>query len=351
MYIRFDSIEISSLTDLQLYTRLNKIIKGKTKFLLLDEIQIRKNWDVILKNLYDDFVVENKVKVVATGSSSLTFERKDLGVDRTQKVLISTLDFNEYLAISKKQKTIDEFENFLNKGAYPEYANKNLTFEELKIRTLEPILNEDIPSEYNISVGNITRILLEIASLTNGEFIKSKSSKNTGIAIAQIDNYLDILEKTQIIKRVYQVNEKGQMKRYAKFKVYINPHFHIWLLDKPFNNLDPKAKGHVVESYWLFAISQIDGYYKKFYYMKHSKTNKEIDFVTFDSSNQEQVFGTLNEFKYKKNITNSEIQLLIDTNASNKFVWGISKFESDFVDFKNIMEFKNPWYKKFLKKK
>lgn len=336
--ISADSFPLVSMTDIEFYSYLESIISAGKSVLLIDEIQIRDKWDLITKNLFDKYVANKKLKVVITGSSSLTFEGRDTGVDRTQKVLITTLDFNEYLNISGKQNTYDEFENFLGRGAFPEYINKNLTFEDLSALAFEPIINEDIPYNFKISQRQLARLLMYLSSLSSGEFNKNKASNTTEISATQIDKYIEVLEKTQIIKTVNLIFENGNYPIYNKFKIYINPHFHLWILNKDFKNLDDKFKGHIIESYWLFAATQINGYYKKFYYLKHKETNEEIDFV---SLNGDGTFKTLHEFKYTDHATSKFYKMLSLVKSKNKVVWCKENSSKALIKFESIKDYKN----------
>lgn len=338
-YIRFDSLAIKSKTDLQVYEYIEGLIKEGIKMFLLDEIQEMKEWDLIIKNLYDDYIAfnSNPIKVVVTGSSSLSFLSRDTGVDRTQKVLMSTLEFDEFLQLSNKENTTEEFENFLGTGGFPGMINSNASIDKQMQLNLEPIMNDDIPAHYNIESSRLITLLYELSLLSNGEFNRSASSKNTQISEKQIDNYLEILERCQIIKKVYQVNEKGMMHKYPKFKVYINPHFHLWLLNKSFSQLDPKYKGHIIESYWLFIDSSINGYYKRYYYLKHSITNKEIDFVTLSYSGEHK-FDNLIEFKYTDNVSWSDYSFMESIKANKKILWTKNKLKLPIIDVKGIRE-------------
>lgn len=316
----FDSFDYLKLTDIQLFNILRNDIKNGIKTILIDEIQKRDNWDIILKNLYDEFIANDfDLKIVATGSSSISLINKDTGVTRMEKVLISSLDFSEYLHLSGKNNDFETFENYLGFGGFPEFVNNNIPMSRQRELQFDPILNDDIPSQYNISILNLSRLLDELSILTNGEYNKDKSSKNTQIPIQQINNYLSILEKAQIIKIVYKIDENKNIGRYPKFKIYINPHIHLWLLNKSFNELENKQKGHIIESYWLFSSSQSNSYYRKYYYLKNSTTNQEIDFV-IPSNDLNVPFDTLIEFKYVDDISVRDVNMLLQINSKNKII-------------------------------
>ncbi len=315
--LRFDTLQIKAMNTLEIWNYIETIIKGGTTLLLLDEVQAIKEWDLIIKNIFDEYTSREVLKVVVTASSSLSFESRDTGVDRTEKVLITTLDFEEYRQLSNKEKSKDNFEEYLGSGAFPEYVNKEIDdLDILKARLLELIINEDIPSNYKIDSNNLSRALMYLANLSSGELNKNIFSKNTGISINQLNKYIEILEKTQIIKTVKFIKINGTHPKYERIKVYINPHFHLWILNKSFKDLSERRKGHIIEAYWLFAATQINGYYKSFYYTKNDE-GLEIDFISLDSSG----FKTLHEFKYNDNPVPNK--LFYTTPSKNKVIWSL----------------------------
>lgn len=314
-----DDLFYRKFSEFDLLEYIDARIKGGVKYVFLDEIQAKDQWDILVKNLFDRYVSTGQCKFVVTGSSSISFENRDTGVTRTEKVLIHTLDFQEYLQITGEQKTFDNFERYLSDGAFPEFLIGNRIHPQKMMElSLKPIFNDDIPATYKVSITSLTRFVYELISLTNGELNVSKSSSNLGLKAEQIHNFIDILVKTHIIKVVERVNEDGTFDRYRKFKVYINPHFHLWLLNKSFTELSNSQKGHIIEAYWLYWATQINGYYKVFYYLKNSE-GKEIDFVSMVEGTKE--FKTLHEFKYSDDIKFSSLELLLKTKSQNKVVW------------------------------
>lgn len=338
--IKFDTLFIRSLSALELMNHLHSRVKDGVKVLLLDEVQAINEWDMIVKELFDTYVCENKLMVVVTGSSSLSFSKKDTGVNRTKKILINPLDFDEYIQLTQRDRTFDEFESFLLLGGFPEYAIALTNPEKQLEDVLNPVIMDDIPSQYGIATRNIDRLLMELSSLSNGEFNKSRSSKNTGIKIDSINLYLDILENCQIIKRVVKIDENKNQGKYQTIKVYINPHFHLWLLRKTFSQVDDKMKGHIIESYWVFANSQLDGYHYQYFYLK-TKDNLEIDFAVpkWDINDKDSNFKALIEFKYTANASLIDYKTMRNIKADEKIVWCKENTKVNGITFKNIIDF------------
>jgi predicted AAA+ superfamily ATPase len=121
------------------------------------------------------------------------------------------------------------------------------------------------------------------------------------------------------LKKIYRVDSRGSFGKKREFKIFLNPHFQLWLLNKEFSGLESKFKGHIIESYWLHWAKSIYGYYKDFFYLKDSD-NKEIDFVSINPSGS-PTFKTLHEFKYSDNINTSDLKKILITSSINKVVW------------------------------
>ena len=314
--IQWDDYEYLSLSNEMFFEMINQKCKdGMT--LLFDEVQARKDWDKMIKSLYDRYVSKGLCNIVVTGSSSMILTGKEMGVDRTRRLYIDTWDFDEYIELTGLEKTTENFESFLGRG-FPEYALKPEEPKVMLNRTLKPIIENDIPMAYpGIESLSLLRFLNALSELTNGEVNETRLSRVVGISIPTVRKYIVILEKAMILKRIYKVDERGIVPRKKQYKVFINPHIHIWLLKTEFNNLDNKAKGHIIESYWLHWAKSIDGFFKEFYYLKTSNGD-EIDFV---SLNNDGSFKTLHEFKYKDNISFADTKLISTTNSTNKVVW------------------------------
>lgn len=314
--VRWDDYENLSLTDDEFFEMINQKAKAGIT-LLFDEVQERKDWDKMIKTLYDRYVAKKVCNIVVTGSSSMILVGKEMGVDRTRRLYIDTWDFDEYLELTKLKKTIDNFEAFLGRGFPDNALNPEAPLTMLN-RTLKPIIENDIPKAFpGTDSLSLLRFLNALSALTNGEVNETTMSKKVGISIPTVRKYVDVLEKAMILKRIYRVDERGIVPRKKQYKVYINPHIHVWLLKKEFKDIDNKAKGHIIESYWLHWAKSINGFFKEFYYLKNSK-KEEVDFV---SMNPDGSFKTLHEFKYRDKIVFSDIKLISTMESDNKVVW------------------------------
>lgn len=334
LYLSFDKFKINSSSVTEVYNMISQHIMLGTKILLIDEVQEFDKWDSILKLLYDEFVATDKVKIIATGSSTLSLENKETGVDRIKRIYISTLSYHEYLRISGKSHTPEEFEYFLCYGGFPGRIHDH-NFDDLINEILYPILNIDIPRYYKIKSENILKLTKYIALLSNGEFNKDKCSKTLQIKLEQLNNYIEILEKSHIIIKLSRTDVKIRNSLYEKYKIYINPHMHLWLLESDFSSLENKYKGHIIESYYLFQHLGKGVFWNRNRYLKFDD-GSEIDLVEIDP--QTNKFNKLIEFKYTNKATDESYNSMFKVDAKQRVVYCKENTTKNGIEFKSIFD-------------
>lgn len=332
LYISFDDFELSLLKEEEFWSYLQTMAL-KYDYLLLDEVQTRKNWDLMIKNLYDKFVAKGICNFVVTGSSSMNLFGREMGTNRTKRIYLDTWDFDEYLQLTGREKNFEEFENFIGRG-FPDYMDSNKTTHDKLNELLKPIILNDIPKAFpQTETLSLLRFVSMLAHLTNGEVNESRLADDTGINRRTVSKYIDILEKATLLKVVNKIDSRIVTPKNKKIKIYLNPHFHVWILGKEFKDIDPKIKGHIIESYWLHWAKSLIGWSKEFYYLKDKATNQEIDFVSLTSDNKVK---TLHEFKYSSNPnTNS---LFLSTPSTNKVIWCKETKQKNGIKYISILD-------------
>ncbi|MCK5866978.1 MAG: ATP-binding protein [Mycoplasmataceae bacterium] len=334
-YISFDDFELSLLTDSAFWSYLQNMA-SKYKYLLLDEVQTRNNWDLMIKNLYDQFVTKGLCDFVVTGSSSMNLFGREMGSNRTKRIYLDTWDFDEYIKLTGLEKNFENFENFIGRG-FPDYMNSNKTIHEKLNELLKPIIVNDIPKAFpQTNTLSLLRFVNALANLTNGEVNETRLSIDTGIARKTVSKYIDILEKATLLKIVHKIDSRLISPKNKKIKIYLNPHFHVWILGKEFKDINPKIKGHIIESYWLHWTKSLLGWSEEFYYLKDNSTNQEIDFVSLTSDNKAK---TLYEFKYSNNPNSNS--LFVSTPANNKIIWCKETKEKNGIKYISILDLNN----------
>lgn len=337
IYITCRDTYISSLNRLEFVELIEELYEQGKRYVFLDEVQILSFWSEMIVELYDSFP---DLRIVTTGSSSLNLESRETGLDRTRKINIHTLSFGEYLKLTGKDKNKDSFEYFLGRGGFPKYAlTEESNFDIQRAEILDEVINNDIPAEdRSIEPELLSRLLFELARHTNGEInVNEITSKIAPTFRARdVQKYLGALEKSKVIKIINRIDANGIQPIKKKFKVYINPHLHLWMLDTPFENLDSTFKGHVIESYWLFWAMSLNHYDKQFFYIK-GLNNEEIDFATINPSSSKPFFKTLHELKYSLRKSH-DLSFLKSIDSVNKIVWSINGEDIDGIIGKSILD-------------
>lgn len=149
--------------------------------LFLDEVHYRKDWQRVLKNIYDDYP---SLHIVYTGSSLLKLDAESGDLSRRQVLYhMAGLSFREYLSIENgteleavslegllrdhiklaeyvtaSEKIMKRFNDYLNAGYYPFYREVFAGYEERILQVINQILESDYPATYPISYTTVTKI-------------------------------------------------------------------------------------------------------------------------------------------------------------------------------------------------
>ena len=220
------------------------------KNFFVDEIHKYKNWNLELKNIYDNFP---DLKLMFSWSSSLDIIK--WSYDLSRRVLIyklNTLSFREYLEIKYKKKIkkislndifennlelekklldlldfpiLEEFKNYLNFWEFPFFLE---WWEKDYILKLENVINkiiyEDIASFYNLKTENLVYFKEILYFILNSEpwlFSANSLSKNLKISNDSVNNYVKILEEIWLLNSINFYGNISQTIRKAK-KIYIS---------------------------------------------------------------------------------------------------------------------------------
>ncbi|MDD7897925.1 ATP-binding protein [Metamycoplasma hyosynoviae] len=229
--IYFENIENEELLNYKkLYEYVKeKIVDNEMYYLFIDEVQKVDNFIAVLNSLRK---FEN-LDIYVTGSNS-KFLSSDIATEfrgRGDQIKLCPLTFVEYFESSNLDFN-DAFNEYLNYGGMPFLINEPSDIN--KINYLNNLYNEiylkDIKERYKLkNNNNLTSILdfiaSNIGSLTNPVKLNNafKLILNVEISKNTIDNYLNILEDSFLIKRAIRFNIKG--------KKYINTPYKFYFTD------------------------------------------------------------------------------------------------------------------------
>ena len=219
----FNSINTTSLTEI------TQLLKDSTH-ILIDEAQRLDNPGLTLKIIHDEFP---DVKVIATGSSSFKLKNQlsDALTGRYVDFNLFPLSFNEILndvvkAVSPvivKQSALQILSSLLLYGQYPGVYTEKTT--NLKQKFLEKIVESylfnDILSFHNIKYSEVLLNLTKaIAYQIGSEVNENELSKRLKVDRKTIVSYLNLLEQTFVIIKVYPFSKNPRREIGKNYKIY-----------------------------------------------------------------------------------------------------------------------------------
>ena len=312
LYVSLDNLwfETHSLKDLVEYHYNN----GGTH-VFLDEVHYNKDWQQIVKNLYDEY---RSLKIVYTGSSLLKIDQAGADLSRRQiAYTLPGLSFREYLnfeglvtdlnalalqdllenhvaiaeKICAKTKILRDFNNYLQSGYYPFYKESSESYIKKLSQITNQILETDYPAIEKINYTTVQKIkkMLYILAQSCPQtpnmselFVQLETDRNLGMKM------LYLLDKANLLNLLS--SEKASLKNMSKpDKIYCdNTNLMYSLTEKP-------EEGTSRETFFLNQLKSAG--YKVTY-------PKQGDFLIEDSFLFE-IGGKNKNFNQIKDITDS----------------------------------------------
>lgn len=239
LYFSFDDFKDARIRDIiYIYSRiLNRDLRKGSYLLLFDEIQKLDNWEEQIKRVYDNF---KNIKLIISGSESLFIRKKSREslAGRFFEFKVNTLSFKEYLIFKEKkfgnldlykEEILKEFNNFLLCSGFPEVVNEDIQIikKYIKENIIEKIIYKDIPQVFSVKEPAIIEDLFKIILYDPGEIINIDDlAKNLHISRQTVSIYLNYLEKSFLIKKLYNFSRnirKTQRKLKKYYPTIISP--------------------------------------------------------------------------------------------------------------------------------
>ena len=256
LYVSLDHLWFSdhSLYDVAEYHCLH----GGTH-LFVDEVHYHREWQQLLKNLYDDFP---ELSIVYTGSSLLKLETSGADLSRRQaSYSLAGLSFREYLAfegaceidavpldellanhseiaadVSRKVKVLPYYYDYLERGYYPFYKEVYGGYGQRVEATINQVLENDYPSIEDVSFATIRKIKKMLVILAasapqtpnmSALYRELETDRNQGLKM------LGVLERAELLNLLSSKSET--LKNMSRpDKIYCdNPNIMAALVERP----------------------------------------------------------------------------------------------------------------------
>ena len=218
IYINIELHEFDSIrTNEALYTYIDALlVSGIQNFLLIDEIQEVKSFELCLRSL----LAESKCDIVVTGSNAqmLSGELATTLSGRYIQFPVYSLSYSEFLRFHTLENSSESLVKFLKFGGMPYLINtgldQNVVFEYLK-NVNSTILLKDVVARENIRnvsfLENLTVYLADNVGSIFSAFNISKylKSQQQNVPTQTVLNYLRALTNAYYVHKVQRANVNG----------------------------------------------------------------------------------------------------------------------------------------------
>ena len=196
------------------------------EYLFIDEVHKYPDWSRELKNIYDNLP---DLKIIFTSSSALDIYKGGYDLSRRAVVYnLPGLSFREFIelkylltfpaypledilhkpesiarSITAKIRPLKFFEEYLQSGYYPFFIESERNYPERLINILNLILENDVPTIFNIDYYSVMKIKKMLAVLSRIVPYKpniEKLARQAGTTRDTLLKYLYYLEKAEVVK-------------------------------------------------------------------------------------------------------------------------------------------------------
>ncbi len=290
-YINFDDENLLKIENQ------DEIIKGlfevykKPQFILFDEIQNLKNWELFVNKLQ-----RRGYNLILTGSNARLLS-KELATALTGRhfaIEVLPFSFNEFLRArglefnreslllpETKGKILNTLTEFLKNGGYPEIVVKNLDTKSYLDTLFDAVLLKDVVKRYKVRfTQKIYDLALYLISNFSGEFSYNKLKNILKFnSVNTIQNYARYIEESYLVILLNRFSYKMKEQLKSPKKIYA---IDLGLIAAKSFQFSPNT-GRLMENLVLVELLKKD--YKPnenvFYYK--TRNQKEVDFVLKDN--------------------------------------------------------------------
>lgn len=218
IYINMELHEFDALrTHQALYAYVDsKLESGNSNFLLVDEVQEIKSFELCLRSL----LAESKCDIICTGSNAqmLSGDLATVLSGRYIQIPVYSLSYNEFLEFHALENSNKSLINYMTYGGMPYLMHteliKDVVFEYLK-NVNSTILLKDVVARQNIrNVSFLENLIAFLADHTGNilsalNISKYLKSQKLNIPVQTVINYLGALNNAFYIHKVSRANVKG----------------------------------------------------------------------------------------------------------------------------------------------
>lgn len=286
-----------------------KGVVGDYKNIIFDEAQYLNEPGEVLTVLIDTFA---NLNIIASGSSSFELSGKvqEPATGRNLPYYLFPLSYNEIVNNFPSEDVSFYLEQTLRFGSYPEvfhYASNDEKIHYLQLLT-DDYLYKDILEFDRVKQSKKLRDLLIVLSLQIGQEVSySELATTLSIDRKTIEYFIDLLEKTYVVFRLYAFSRNLRSEINRKVKIYFYDVGVRNALINNFNQLDIRPDcGFLFENYFVSEMVKLNSnrLYKSSLYFWRTYTQKEIDLI---EEREGKLFGYECKYSDRKGMSKSTL--------------------------------------------
>ncbi|MDI6688017.1 MAG: ATP-binding protein [Desulfobacterales bacterium] len=312
-YVNFDDERLADTDDFDELLKSIIEVYGETEYLLFDEIQNVKGWELFVNRLH-----RRGKNLIVTGSNSKLLSR-ELATHLTGRyipfqvlpfsfpefLLARNFDFDDTLELKERQGLLlRNLSDYLSTGGYPEIVTGNLDGKHYLATLFDSILFKDIVKRYNVRYAKKLYDLGRYLITSHSSLFSYNKLKNLLEirSVHTVENYLEYLKEAYLIFNLDRFSDKVKESLKSPRKAYA---YDLGIINSVKFKISPDI-GRLLEN--LVAIELLRRE-KEFYYYK-TRDGKEVDFAIKEGLAIAQLFQVCYEIS-DKTTRNREINSLI----------------------------------------
>ena len=284
-YLNFDDNLLLSAWDEELVMRTLDEVYPNYEFLLLDEVQNLKDWDVWVSKLYrrgKNLVITGSNAKMLSGEMATVLTGRYLQVEMLPFSLTETIEWKganiNSISNAKQAEAVAIADDYLRNGGYPETIDMRSITRNYLSTLFDSIIWKDVAKRHNIrNITDLNNIALYLLSNFCNPLSANDIAKELSMtSVTTTRKFMDYLHELYLFYYLPRFNNKLKLMKKAASKVYVIDNGFV--AAKAFNLSE--HLGRLLENE-VFVELLRQGYQVEtslFYY--RSRNDREVDFVT-----------------------------------------------------------------------
>lgn len=327
-YLNFDDNLLLSAWDEELVMRTLDEVYPNYEFLLLDEVQNLKDWDVWVSKLYrrgKNLVITGSNAKMLSSEMATVLTGRYLQVEMLPFSLTETIEWKganiNSISNAKQAEAVAIADDYLRNGGYPETIDMRSITRNYLSTLFDSIIWKDVAKRHNIrNITDLNNIALYLLSNFCNPLSANDIAKELSMtSVTTTRKFMDYLHEPYLFYYLPRFNNKLKLMKKAASKVYVIDNGFV--AAKAFNLSE--NLGRLLENE-VFVELLRQGYQVEtslFYY--RSRNNREVDFVTRQGTHINQLIQVCYDMtspKTEKREVNSLIECAGELKCNNLLI-------------------------------